>query len=492
MRILIADDSVAASKSLRPLFRQGASSRGKKNAARRGSPALGQVIVSCAPAKGARGKRSRGRAPKDECACSGLDLGDQPELAATILDALGVALLNRGCLTEGGPLIEQALRIRRNYFGDAHPATAASQISHSRLLRELGDYKGAETAARESLRINKRVFGPHGMPVAPSLNVLGVAQLAQGEFDAALESANKGLEILDAHDPLDRDPNVTRLMDVQGRAQTGLGQLDAAADTYKRLLDLDVKQLGTKDHPKYATHLANAAIVREAQGDRQGAEGDYRHAIDAFQRSLNRPCLPNLLDTYANLGSLLRERDASGDRTQAGRLFTETLRLDRRVRGESHVAVANDHANLGRWQYDRKKPEALQSFATAVTVYAENIDARKFPAEHYLLAEARTWQGRILVERGDRQSARTAEPILELALAKWPAQLGPDTVGEGIAKACLGWSLYLQRKDLPRSRQLLAEGLAIAQQKLPADHPLVRQFERWLKEAGGAAGRASL
>jgi tetratricopeptide (TPR) repeat protein len=500
MRILIADDSVANSKTLRPLF--AAKGAAKKASVKRGAPAAGQVVVSCAPAKAGRTKqaaRTGSRAATIDCTCAGLDLGDQPELAANILDSLGVALLNRGCLREAAPLIRQALAIRRNYFGKDHPATAASQISTARLLQELGDYGNAEQAARDALRINETVFGRDGLPVATSLNALGVVQLAQGEFDAALSSAARGLQILAARDPQKTDPNVARLMDVQGRAQTALGDLDAAFATYTALLPLDIKQLGTKNHPRYATHLSNFAAVKEARLDIAGARKDYEAAIKFYSTGLNRPCHPNLIDTYANLGSLLRDRRRPGDLANAGDLFGKALQLDRQIRGDKHVLVANDHANLGRFQYDtaREKGQtkdksrtggALQSFAMAVAVYERNVKDGKLPANHFFLAEARTWQGRILVEDGSAASARTAEGTLRAAVAAWPAQLGPDTAGEGIAKCCLGRSLFLQAKELDAALQLLTEGLAVVQKEVPARNPVVAQMERWFKEAGGSAG----
>lgn len=491
MRILIADDSVANSKSLRPLFKQAKTA--KQVRAKRGAPAAGQVIVACAP-KASRGRKAAkavSRTARENCACTGLDLGDQPELAATILDSIGVALLNRGCIQEAAPLIQKALTLRQNYFGPDHPATAASQISVSRVMQERGDYSDAESAARDSLRINEAVYGDDSLPAAVSLNALGVVQLAQGSFNDALASASRGLDILAKRDPQMTDPNVARLMGVQGRAQTALGHLAEAFATYEDLLPLDIRQLGTKNHPRYATHLSNFGAAKEAGKDINGARRDYEAAIKFYFAGLNRPCHPNLIDTYANLGSLLRERHRAGDLAKASELFEKALRLDLQVRGPMHALVANDHANLGRVQYDMpdnkgaNKAAALKSFAMAVKIYEQNVEDGKFPADHCFLAEARTWQGRILVEAGTVTGAKQAEPLLAAAVAAWPVQLGGGTAGEGIAKSCLGRSLFLQNKERDSALKLLSEGLAIVQQTVPSSNPVVAQFERWLKEAGG-------
>jgi len=72
MRILIADDEVAQSKTLRPMFAAGR--RKTKVKAVPGAPALGQLIVARAPRKSEL-RRAKGRAA---VAGDSLDLGDQP------------------------------------------------------------------------------------------------------------------------------------------------------------------------------------------------------------------------------------------------------------------------------------------------------------------------------------------------------------------------------------------------------------------------------
>src|SRR5688572_876672 len=104
MRILIADDELANSQLLRSLFGTSAKGRNKQRATA-GSPEIGRVVVARSQPK-QRGKSAKGRAgagkPQNLC----IDLGDQPEQAAALFDALGIALLNRGMLEEGSTLIE--------------------------------------------------------------------------------------------------------------------------------------------------------------------------------------------------------------------------------------------------------------------------------------------------------------------------------------------------------------------------------------------------
>lgn len=480
MRILIADDELARSKALRSLFGAG-SRRAKRPAADAAS--VGQLVVTRASQQrgGKKGAKGRAGAAAADGIC--IDLGDQPEQVAAILDALGISLLNRALFAEGSKLIELALAIRRKAFGNDHPATALSLNSFSRVQRERGDYEGATASAKDALRINRKTFGDKGLPVSASLKELGLVQLLQGLFREAEQSADEGLRILQDLGLYDVDPNSTRLMDVIGRAQAGLSRLDEAETTFETLLKLDRRQLGTRNHPKYATHLANFGLVKEAQKKRKQAAAAYRNAIDLYSNTLNRQQHPNLIDTHANLGSLLRT--APADLKAAGKHLQKALELDLIVRGEWHPLVGNDYANLGRWQYDNGAlPEALNSFARALSIYTRNVRARALPADHFFIAEVLTWQGRIGVEQGTAAGGKRAESLLRRAIAIWPVQLGPGTVGEAMATGYLGRAIALQGGDAAASCRLLCQGYQSLQGNPQASPAVIKQFRAWVKQQG--------
>jgi tetratricopeptide (TPR) repeat protein len=464
MRILIVDESVAMSDGLRPFFSSTSAA----------ASSAGLLTIACASA------RNQDCQAAEDCVCTPFALHDQREFEATLLDTLGMALLNRGCLDEGGPLIEQARQIRCEFLGSEHPAYAISQNSYARLQRELGDYREAETAARDALRINSEAFGSESLAVATSLYHLGAVQLDQGSFNAAHDSATHGLDIMSGLGPAAKDPNYTRLLEIRGRAELNLGKASKAAATYMELLDADLEELGTRDHYKFATHLGNFGMVREVQGQKDLAERAYRDAIEFFIERFKTPCHPNLIDFYANLGALLRERGTDEGTKEAAVLFGKALELDRQIRGDGHVLVANDYANLGRSQYDMGDTQcALGNFGRALEIYEQNVKEAELLPEHFFLAEARTWKGRVLVETESREAACAAQPLLELAVTHWPAQLGPGTVGEGMAKACLGHALFLQDLDPVRACKLLCEGYAIVREK-SLDTVFVARVKGWI------------
>ena len=450
----------------------------KKSGAKSAKRPRETLVIGCNLAKAAR---SKGAAPRYQRA--NLELADQPELTATVLDSVGTALLNRGCLVEGGALLEQAYAIRLRCFGATHPATALSLNSLSRLERERGEYKKAQTAIDEALTINRTTFGPQSLPVAISLNELGALQLKQGNFADAEKSASDGFGILTSLGLSEVDPNTTRLLDIRGRAEAALGKRTEAEATYKQLLPLDEKQIGTTKHPKYATHLANSGLAKAALGRFDDARAAFQTAINLYE-GMGLDYHPNLIDCYANLGALLRMPGATaGDLKKAGVFLEQALSRSIFVRGKAHVLVGNDYANRGRWLYasgDKKK--AASDFSTALKIYEQNIAGGTLPAGHFFIAEAQTWKGRALVELG-AGAAATAEKTLREAIKAWPAGFTASKLGTAIAQVCLGRAIYLQRASDPDGCRQLAAGFKLVTLELP-DPRFVETVKNWRTEQG--------
>jgi tetratricopeptide (TPR) repeat protein len=375
MRILIDDDATGAK-----------------------TPGVESVVISvsggaapaAAPAKSmARASSSEGCPPAEPLpACPPCNLQDQPELLATILDAMGIALLNRGCIEAGSNFVIAARSIRLEHFGKNHPYTAASYNSYGRVLRIRDELIEAEKEVGKAIVINRKVYGSSGLPLAANLNELGAVRLYQGDFKGALKAAQSGLAILKKRGVYKDDPNTSRLLDVRGRALQGLGKLRQAGRALYQALKLDGRQVGA-DHPKYATHRANLAAVQEALGDLRAAREGYEHAVRVYETVLGRLGHPNLIDTYANLGSLLV---TAGELPAAKDHLCKALGLDEQLRGAGHTLVGNDHANLGRYYYaSGDKAAAAEEFRKALDIYKENVKRKRLPRKHPYIDEALIW-----------------------------------------------------------------------------------------------------
>jgi tetratricopeptide (TPR) repeat protein len=400
MRILIADDSSSVAP---PIARSGAAKlRGDVGEPVTMSYELGRsAAVVGVPSPGG-GLDADGCAPQPPIPpCPPLDLQDQPEHLATALDALGLALLNRGCLGEGRRLIELAYQIRLANFGKDHPLTAASRMSRARAMRMFDELIAAGKEIEAAIKVNKKVFGSRSYPIALNLNERGTIELYAGQFDDALKSARAGQKILYKLKLSATDPNWTRLLDVEGRALISMDK-DKLAEGDKVLraaVAIDKKQVGDH-HPKYASHLANLAVAEELRGDLSAAQAHLEEAIKVYENDLGLPAHQNLIDMYANLGSVQTKRQ---DFDRAKGSLCKALGLNKQLRGEKHTLVGNDHANLGRLYYATGDRDAAKvQFETALAIYKANVPVN-LPRKHPYIREAEIWLDRI---KRDAKAAR--------------------------------------------------------------------------------------
>ena len=392
MRILITDDSSTLPASVQDMF---ARAPAGKSATR--TPSVESVILAFTggTAGAASAKAPSTASGADGCPspqplppCPPCSLHDQPELLATILDAIGIALLNRGCIDAGSKFVMAARDIRLAHFGKNHPFTAASYNSYARVLRTRDELIEAEKEVGKAIIINRRVYGSSGLPLAANMNELGCVRLYQGDFRGALQAAERGLKILKKSKVHNEDPNTSRLLDVKGRALLGLGKRGPANTALSQAVKIDQKQVGV-DHPKYATHRANLATVQEEQDDLAAAEQGYLEAVRVYEQVLGRDGHPNLIDTYANLGSLLRRK---GDFATAKDHLCKALGLDQQLRGPDHTLVGNDHALLGRVYLDMGDiPAACEQFNKALAIYTGNVKRKRLPRKHPYIADVQMW-----------------------------------------------------------------------------------------------------
>ncbi len=349
-------------------------------------------------------------------------------------------------LDEGAGLIELALQIRRKFFGNDHPATALSLNSFPGYNASAATMKAATIAVQDALRINRKVYGERGLPVAVSLEGAGTRATVARPVHRRARLRERGPRDSETNRLVRNRPEYDAAAGCAGPCATRAQELDAAEETYKTLLPLDQKQLGTRKHPKYATHLANFGLVLEQTGQ----------ACRRGPRAIRTPsiCMPirwigiatRTSSTPTPTWARCYGRCPSRPRTPAStckRRWTWVVQ----IRGESHVLVGNDYANPARWHYDTgARDGATKGFARALAIYASNVRKRALPADHFFIAEALTWQGRIAVERDTPAGGKEGEPLLRKALEIWPAQLGPNSPGESLSQAYLGRALGLQRE----------------------------------------------
>ena len=108
-----------------------------------------------------------------------------------------------------------------------------------------------------------------------------------------------------------------------------------------------------------------------------------------YEQVLGRVGHPNLIDTYANLGTLLAK---TGNFATAKDHLCKALGLNQQLRGAGHTLVGNDHANLGYLYYDAgDRAAACEQFKKALDIYLANVKCKRLPKKHPYIAQAQVW-----------------------------------------------------------------------------------------------------
>lgn len=414
------------------------------------------------------------------------DLETQPELAACIYNAAGIAYFNRGHIDLARKHIERALEIRRSFYGDEHPAVAESLHSRARLHRHDGDLRAAEADIRRALGIQTRVDGRASLAVAATLWELSVIQLESVDLAGAERSAQEGLHNIEQLYLDHCDPHVPRLLDVIARVRSSRGEHTQAAEIYSRVLHLVAEKQG-KDHPKYAIYLANLGSVEQARGNLEEAEDCYRRAMSIYERINERH--PNLSGIYANMGTLLQA--AGNERHDEARSFlSKAMLLSETIWGQQHHFHAYDQYNLARLEFDSGNVDEARRLAEAAlqTYSAAQPDGAYAAGAMMLVSRA------ILDDAArDDSSAPTAaelqraKGLLADALPIVRREFGERSLPFALARGLLGRTRCLLGDAGGEPAKLIASAHACASELGGAEDRIARQLAGWLQDAQQSA-----
>ena len=98
---------------------------------------------------------------------------------------------------------------------------------------------------------------------------------------------------------------------------------------------------------------------------------------------------PNLIDTYANLGSLLIK---TGNFATAKGILCKALGLERAAARPGSYLVGNDHSNLGHLYYAMGDKIAARARSSEGAGHLPgNVKCKRLPKKHPYIAEAQDW-----------------------------------------------------------------------------------------------------
>ncbi|MEM9558177.1 MAG: tetratricopeptide repeat protein [Acidobacteriota bacterium] len=260
------------------------------------------------------------------------ELGDQPQLLADLLRAIGRIQRSLGLYGEAEASAREVLAV--------HLAESRSLASTERTELEVA---GARIDLAD-------VLIDRGEPTTAAREL--ALALAALERDAVgTKPAAVGAVSADGGPRMER----ARALNLLGVAEVARGRLDAAGRAFEEALGLRLAALGPR-HPEVDTTRANLAALKLQRGDLARAEALFRDVVASTRAQLGADH-PKTLAFESNLARVLKERGALDE---ALALQEHVLTVRRKVLGHRHALVAVALNNLARTAAARGDPTSLE------------------------------------------------------------------------------------------------------------------------------------
>ncbi len=285
--------------------------------------------------------------------------------AAALLGGIGRSLAAKG-------LQNDVMKLLASF--DLRALEPAGRVPLLLLRGELQSVRGEWPGARESFDEARSLAEDLGDRRGEARGVLelGVIEYRQGDFDVARASFERALGIVgDADQSI-----VARILNALGILEWQAGNLDAAADLYRRSREA-YEAVG--DAAGVAGALNNLGILRWQRDDVDGALADYADALRLSEELGDHRTVAIL---YNNIGEAYRRK---GDAANAARFYERSLVLSEKLGFLWQMGEV--HRNLGRLRTDAR---GLEHLRRALAIF-EGLGARRDRDEVQ----------RLLVDRGN-------------------------------------------------------------------------------------------
>ena len=382
------------------------------------------------------------------------ELGEHPEIQATLLGTVGYVYQRQGDPARGIPLLEQAVAALTELHGERHAATALTTNRLGEALRMGGRFAEAEQSYRRALDTNLALFGSDHEQVAWGYQELGRLKRQQSDLPNAELSLKRSLSIYTRLYG-ETSVEVAFTLEELGNLATWKGDLAEAEGYQRRALEIFRETLGDS-HPDYAVALNNLASILRSQDEYEEAEALYREAVAVERRVRGEN--PELASSLGGLGRLLLAR---GELEEAEAANREAFEISRRIWDEDY---RQGYFAAGVAQVLIRQKQ----FAEAEGLLRMSLDIydRKLSPDHLYIASAINDFGPLLVQT-DR--AREAEPMLRRALQICEKSLGQDSWRAARARSTLGQALASLGQDA-EAEPLLIDSLPIIEEALGPEH----------------------
>jgi serine/threonine-protein kinase len=327
--------------------------------------------------------------------------GVRPDIRARMLSELGQVYQNLGLLDDATRLHEQALALRREAFGAAHPDVAESLERLADVQQSTREFERSLTLYEEALAIRRQY--PDAVATAAALQGLARVLRELGLADSAAAPMREALAILRGELGDDHYRTTWAWLDL-AYVMRGQGQDDSAQALYEFLIP-KLEAHGDSGARLLPGALNNLAFIHMRRGDYDEAERLYRDAID-LERQWGT--ITRVLLLRNNLAGVL---DRQGKTTETDSVLRLNLRTAQEHWPEGHWRVASAYGGIGAFNLLHGDTAAAEQYLRpALRVYMHTLGE-----DHSRTTYAKVQLGTCLM--GLRRYAE-AEPYL-LEASEW-------------------------------------------------------------------------
>jgi tetratricopeptide (TPR) repeat protein/transcriptional regulator with XRE-family HTH domain len=425
-----------------------------------------------------------------------------PEAGRILLQA-GIYLREHARYSDAELLLQQAIALHQQLFGENHPQTAVCLVARALLCTRQSDFAQAEALHQQALAIQEQILGPEHIDVAENLSGLGELFLMQRKYAQAESCFTRALHIREIVLPPDHTKvaegynNLAVVYEAQGKYAQSEEYHLKVLHIWERILE--------PDHLYLAVSLNNLGCVYRSQGKYQQAEPLFYRALSIYEQAMgaNNNYVVDTLTAlatlsifqanYAQAGSLLQRAidicDQLGEicgwrksvavnyqamiamhleeYDQAESLFQQALTLVQQIVGPEHLFTIGILSNVGALAIE----QGHFSRAEELLQRTLRLTKQKIGQEHADVAKIIQLLAVLSMRRGDHAQAEhfylQTLSLRERLLEPEHPHLAESLAG--LAELYMIWGRYEE------SEQLYQRALSIREQRLRPDHPDTRE-----------------
>ena len=194
-----------------------------------------------------------------------------PASAIRLLNSAGVFYIHLGEVGIASELLEDAVGLSQRAYGDGHPLVISSLSNLGVAYRSLGHLGEAREKIEEALRWGLELYGASHPRIGEIRNNLAAILLGSGEHEQAIVEASTAISIGSGGDELEPEWRIAARTNL-GIAQMATGALDAAIESV----------IKANESAEASGNRLILAEARTAVGQVYSAIGDQERAAAAF------------------------------------------------------------------------------------------------------------------------------------------------------------------------------------------------------------------